>query len=244
MTVVTLTLNQLTCLRIYRTKPCKLWRELVLEFQDIDEDWAAALTPHGRIRKITAGEPVLFQGDISEHIGIIISGTASARINTERGDETWVDEFNPDDFFGHISLFTQSPLDFEVRAESDVKALFVPASKIESLITSETALSVTLAQDLAARLNIMMNRLVEAVTLSSPGRVCAELLRLSHSVGIEPDKLIIRPTPVFVELAKRIDSTRETVSRTVSQLQKSGVLSREPGALLIHKPGALQARVR
>lgn len=90
----------------------------------------------------------------------------------------------------------------------------------------------------------MMNRLVEAVTLSSPGRVCAELLRLSHPVGIEPDKLIIRPTPVFVELAKQIDSTRETVSRTVSQLQKSGVLSREPGALLIHKPGALQARVR
>jgi len=164
-----------------------------LNIQEIDQDWEAALMPHGRIRDISAGDSILFQGDISEHIGIINSVTASAQINTERGDETWVGEFNPDDFFGHISLFTQSPLDFEVRAESDVKALFVPAPKIEALLASETALSVTLVQDLGARLNIMMNRLVEAVTLSSPGRVCAELLRLSHPFGIEPDKFIIRP---------------------------------------------------
>jgi len=215
-----------------------------LSFGSIDQDWVTALKAYGRVRDILANDPILLQGDVSEHVGIIISGHASARINSERGDETWVDQFNPDDFFGHISLLTQAPIDFEIIAESDVKALLVPVRKFENLLTSEKVLSITLAQDLAARLNIMMNRLVEAVTLSSPGRVCAELLRLSHPVGIEPDKLIIRPTPVFVKLALRINSTRETVSRTVSQLQKSGVLSREPGALLIHKPDALHTRVR
>lgn len=209
-----------------------------------NQDWAQALQPFGRIRTIPAGDLILFQGQAAEHIGVIISGRASARINTERGDETWVDQFSVDDFFGHISLLTQSPIDFEIKAETDVKALFVPIQKFEELLSSDKTFSAVLARDLAARLNIMMNRLVEAVTLSSPGRVCAELLRRSRPVGIDPDTLIIRPTPVFVELAVHINSTRETVSRTVNQLLKSGILSRQPGALVIHKPEALQTRVR
>ncbi|MEP3889161.1 MAG: Crp/Fnr family transcriptional regulator [Hellea sp.] len=209
-----------------------------------DQDWARALRPFGRVRSIAAGDLILFQGEAAEHIGIIISGRASARINTERGDETWVDQFEVDDFFGHISLLTQSPIDFEIKAETEVKALFVPIQKFKELLSSDKSFSAVLARDLAARLNIMMNRLVEAVTLSSPGRVCAELLRLSRPVGIDPGTLIIRPTPVFVELAVHINSTRETVSRTVNKLLKSGILSREPGALLIHKPESLQTRVR
>lgn len=213
-------------------------------FEGHNQDWVEALRPFGHVRTIAAGDLLLFQGEAAQHIGIIVSGRASARINTEQGDETWVDQFGVDDFFGHISLLTQSPIDFEIRAETDMKALFVPAQKFKALLSTDTVFSTVLAQDLAARLNIMMSRLVEAVTLSSPGRVCAELLRLSRPIGIEPDKLIIRPTPVFVELALHINSTRETVSRTVSQLLKSGILSREPGALLIHKPEALQTRVR
>lgn len=209
-----------------------------------DQNWVETLRPFGTVRKIAADDLIIFQGEAAEHIGLIISGRASARVNTERGDETWVDQFKSNDFFGHISLLTQAPIDFEIKAESDVRALFIPAQKVEELLSSNKNFSVTLAQDLAARLSIMMNRLVEAVTLSSPGRVCAELLRLSHPVGIDPSKLIVRPTPVFVELALRISSTRETVSRTVSQLQKNGILSREPGALLIHKPEALQTKVR
>ncbi len=209
-----------------------------------NRDWADILNPLGAVRGFSAGDLILFQGEAAKHIGLVISGHASARVNSERGDEVWVDQFGAGDFIGHISLLTQAPIDFEIRAESDVKVLFVPAQKFEDLLSSDKILSVALARDLAARLSVMTRRLVEAVTLSSPGRVCAELLRLSHPVGRDPDKLIVRPTPVFVDLALRINSTRETVSRTVSQLQKSGILSREPGALLIHKPAALQARLR
>ena len=213
-------------------------------FERQDQDWAELLRSHGVMKTVTQDEPILFQGETAKHIGLILSGRACARVTTEQGEEKWVDEFAEGDFFGHISLLSQAPIEFEIRAESDMKILLIPARKVESLLSSDTTLSTTLAQDLAARLNLMTNRLVEAVTLSSPGRVCAELLRLSRPVGINPDRLIIRPTPIFVELASRISSTRETVSRTVSQLQKSGILSREPGALLIHNPAGLQARLK
>lgn len=82
-----------------------------MDFEGSDQDWTAALMPYGQVRDIAAGDSILLQGDLSVHIGIIISGHARASINTERGDETWVDQFGPDDFFGHVSLSTQaSPL--------------------------------------------------------------------------------------------------------------------------------------
>jgi len=90
----------------------------------------------------------------------------------------------------------------------------------------------------------MMDRYVEALTMSAKGRVCAELMRLSDPIGISPTKRIVRPNPVFVDLALRINSTRETVSRTVSALQKDGVVSREAGAMLIERPAALKAAMR
>ena len=85
-----------------------------MEFQDLDQDWAAALKPYGRMRDFAAGDQIFLQGDLSESIGIIVTGHASARIHSDRGDETWVDQFNPDDFFGHISMLTQAPIDFEI----------------------------------------------------------------------------------------------------------------------------------
>ena len=90
----------------------------------------------------------------------------------------------------------------------------------------------------------LVGRLVEAITLSAPGRVCAELVRMSKPVGIDPDKRVIRPSPVFLEVALRVSSTRETVSRTVNALLKDGVLSRETGAMLIHAPDALKSRIK
>jgi len=63
-------------------------------------------------------------------------------------------------------------------------------------------------------------------------------------IGIDPDRHIIRPSPVFVELARRLNSTRETVSRTVSELQNQGILAREPGALIIENPERLRKAVQ
>ena len=115
---------------------------------------------------------------------------------------------------------------------------------MHELMVQKDGLSISLANDLAARLEHMTSRLIEAFTLSAKGRVCAELSRLSKVIGVSPENLIIRPSPVFVELAERVNSTRETVSRTVSELQKKGIVSRESGALIIKKPEVLKAAIQ
>ncbi len=198
----------------------------------------------GQARVVAAGDRLLFQGERAEHIGLVMSGQAKAVAYSEDGVETWLGRFEPGEFFGHIAFLSEMDVRFEVSAETDMTLRLIPVSQINALIESAPEINAVFARDLARRLDQMMTRLVEALTLSAKGRVCAELLRLSNPMGISPDKSVIRPNPIFVDMALRINSTRETVSRTVSALQKQGIISREAGAILIQKPEALKKAIQ
>jgi len=216
-----------------------------LDTKNYDQyDWANALSPFGNFHNIGEGESILGQGERAKSIGIVVAGRAKAVVYSERGQEVWVGNFKAGDFFGHTSLLTNAQSEYEISAETNMKILLVPAQKFQQQLLSDNALCLAITRDIAARLKATTGRLVEMATVSAPGRVCAEILRLSKPVGIHPGRLIVRPNPVFVELALRVSSTRETVSRTVSGLQKSGIISRQPGAFLIEKPEMLRNRIK
>ena len=209
-----------------------------------DIPWYESISGQTTTQRYDAGSVIALQGEKPEKIGYILSGRAKAVSFSENGEATWVGYFKANEFFGHTALLSENPPHFEIIAETDVEVLFVTASKMVALLDGHKTLSVDIAKDLARRLDQMTNRIVEAYTLSAKGRICAELSRLSRIIGKAPDTRIIRPNPVFVELAERVNSTRETVSRTVSDLQKKGILAREPGAIIIKNPDRLRNSIR
>lgn len=206
--------------------------------------WYQSISDRSSTRVYDSGSVIALQGEDARHIGYVLSGRAKAVAFSENGEATWVGYFQSGDFFGHTALLSETPPPFEIIAETDVKVIFVTAAIMQELLTEQENLSVEIAKDLAARLDQMTRRLIEAFTLSAKGRICAELSRLSRVIGIAPDTRIIRPNPVFVDLAERVNSTRETVSRTVSDLQKKGILAREPGAIIIRQPERLREGIR
>jgi CRP-like cAMP-binding protein len=143
-----------------------------------------------------------------------------------------------------VALFANAVIDVELVSQKETQVLFIPVTTFNTLLSSHPKLCAEIARDLAARLQEMTHRLVEAVTLSSPGRVCAELMRMARPVGIAPHTLIVRPVPPFIDMAVRINSSRETVSRTVSDLVRDGVLKRETGAIVIVKPARLKQKIK
>lgn len=206
--------------------------------------WYDAIADRTTTRNYEAGTVLALQGEEIRQIGYVLSGRAKAVAFSEKGEATWVGYFQTGDFLGHTSLLTENTPPFEIIAETGVEVLYVSTATMQSLLNERQGLGLKIAKDLALRLEHMTRRLIEAYTLSAKGRICAELSRLSRVVGIAPDTRIIRPNPVFVELAERVNSTRETVSRTVSDLQKKGILAREPGAIIIKKPDGLKKNIR
>ncbi len=208
------------------------------------QDWYKYLASHCARKTFAAKDTIQFQGQDAQNIGIIVSGRAYAVAYSAEGDRTWLGEYVPGQFIGLISLLTDTPLNFELLADSTLVIEIMPASRMKKCLIENAALANAAASDLAARLNHTLSGLIDTHTLSVKGRICAELLRLSAPIGVEPDKHIIRPGPVFVDLARRVNSTRETVSRTVNELKRTGVVTRVPGALIIQDPGALTTAFR
>lgn len=209
-----------------------------------DEMWYRSITERGTQKDFKAGEVIALQDEPSDYVGYIISGQARAIAYSEQGEATWVGYFSPDTFFGHTALITDIPANFEICADTDMQVVIITVKAMQSLLLEDAKLSRVLTKDLAMRLDMMTRRLVESLTLTAKGRVCAELARLSNIIGIMPEKQIIRPAPVFVELGMRVNLTRETVSRTISELQKKGIVSRQVGALVIENPQQLKAAIR
>lgn len=206
--------------------------------------WYNSIVSKTGTRQFEAGSVIALQGEDEQHVGYILSGRAKAISFSVNGDATWVGYFQTGEFFGHTALLSQNPPPFEIIAETQMEILLISSSVMQDLLNETDGPHLEIARDLALRLDQMTSRLIEAYTLSAKGRICAELSRLSRVIGIAPDTHIIRPNPVFVELAERVNSTRETVSRTVSDLQKKGILSREPGAIVIKNPNRLRDAIR
>ena len=124
----------------------------------------------------------------------------------------------------------------QVEAMSEGRGAHFSSGSLVRLMDSYSAVGLAINRQLAQRLQAMRQRMVETALLSATGRVCSELLRRSRRF---PDR-VIRPMPVMSELALSVQSTRETVSRTVSQLEKRGIVRRIDGGLEIVAPHRLE----
>lgn len=122
-----------------------------------------------------------------------------------------------------------------VEAGSATRGAHFTSPALVRLMESYSCVAVAITRQLARRLEQMRQRMTETVLLSATGRVCAELARLA---GASADGTI-RPVPVFTELALTSQTTRETVSRTVSQLEARGIFTRVAGGLRLVAPHRL-----
>lgn len=124
----------------------------------------------------------------------------------------------------------------QVEAVTEGRGAHFETGMLVRLMGSHGAIALAINRQLAQRLEALRCRMVETALLSATGRICSELLRRSRAF---PDRTI-RPVPVMSELAVSVQSTRETVSRTVSQLEKRGIVRRVDGGLEIVAPHRLE----
>ncbi len=74
-------------------------------------------------------------------------------------------------------------------------------------------------------------------------RLIAELLRLAYPAPSVPGQMIVSPPPTHAELAARIASQRETVTRELRALEHTGLIGRRHGAIVLLDPGRMRRLV-
>ena len=99
-------------------------------------------------------------------------------------------------------------------------------------VRNHPQLAWALLKHLSAQVRRLTERVFEFSTLLVRDRLIHELLRLAEAAGGPEGRAEIRPAPTHFELAHRISSHREMVSREMSALAKAGLVEKREGALI------------
>ena len=190
-----------------------------------DQATLDALADAARYRSLASGNAIISQDDASDHVCIILSGEARVVLLSENGQEIWVDVMNPGAILGEIAALTGVKRTSTIIADNDVVLASYSAPVFLELMDRHSALAICLARILAHRVSQTTRRMFAISSLSATARAYAELLRMSVADG-DGKPRFIRPVPSLTIMAKRVDTTRETVSRSVSKLEKRGLLKR------------------
>ena len=189
------------------------------------ETLARTIGALGRGTDLARGQ-VLYPLPGREETSLLLAGMAQEAAYGREGGMLVLHQLGPGEFYGRL---VDGQGDAQVEALSEGRAMQYGEEAVLRLMECYSCVAVAMTRQLAQRLAAMRQRMVEASLLSATGRICAELLRLSR----QADDGVIRPVPIMAELAQRVQSTRETVSRTVSQLERRGIVQRLDGGLAV-----------
>lgn len=213
-------------------------RRLLTELYRCSDAAADAIAARARERRYAARSVIVSYGEASEETFLLIAGRAHAFIFGAEGQMALVRELAAGDLFGLLGADQAGDEPEVVAIEASAAALF-RAMDFLDLMETHACLGVAVTRNLLRQLRAATERLAASATLSAAGRVHAELLRLARA----GDGRAIRPVPVLAALAVRLNSTRETVSRTISALERRGLIRREHDALVLVSPSRIEELV-
>jgi len=179
---------------------------------------------------------ILKQGESPEATFLLIVGRAHALTHGIDGQQVLLREYLPGDVFGVAAQKAPPPENADVVAVEDVRVAVFLALDFLTLIETHGCVALAISRMLLKQLRASADRMVEQTTISAAGRVSAELLRIAR-LG---DGRTIRPLPVLATLAVQVNSTRETVSRAINELERRGIILRSTEALTIVAPHRLE----
>lgn len=175
--------------------------------------------------RIRRGQVILAEGSTSTEVYMIISGTVQISLFSLHGRETILSVMGPGMLFGEMAALDAQPRSANVAAIDDVVLAHMPGADFRAMLSEIPAAGFWMAQQLAARVRRMTEKTFELANLPVSSRIQSELLRMGKEVSKDGETATITQFPTHADLAARVGTHREAVTRELGLLAKEGLLS-------------------
>ncbi|APE28059.1 Crp/Fnr family transcriptional regulator [Aurantiacibacter gangjinensis] len=196
------------------------------------ENSALEATQFAARRLLERAKVAYHQGSFVQTCNIIISGSADLRLLSQDGKYFQMATVEVGELFGVYPDSAEIPVD--VIAREGAEFLSFDAASLAKMALNDSSLGAALAEKFAMQNSALLGRFAARLTLSASGRVCEQLL-----LAMDEDRRVT-PVPVISALAILAQTTRETASRTISNLERRGILTRHADHWLIVAPRTLE----
>ena len=188
-------------------------------------------------RKYRQNTHIFMQGDPMTNVYFIHSGKVKIYRTDQDGREQIVNVLKEGEMFPHQGFFRDDDYPAHAVVAEDATLIYIPIHMFEEILITNPKISIKIFRVLGNILVDLQNRLEEKILYNTYEQIILLLLRLAKSHGEAINDEAMRITTNFTnrELANMIGSSRETVSRTLTQLKKENLIETdESGQMIIY----------
>jgi len=194
-------------------------------FKELDDDALGLLAERAILRRYRKDEVLFIAGQEAHGLFIIVNGSVRAFRESVDGREQIIHVERAGATVGEVPVFDDGPYPSTVAAEEDTDTLFLGRREVQQLCLQHPEIPLAALRVLASRLR-RCAELVEMLSLKEVGQRVARLIvsEARRHGQLTDDGLCITLPQTNQQIAARVGSVREVVSRALSRLQSDGLI--------------------
>jgi CRP-like cAMP-binding protein len=213
-------------------------------FKELDADKRGTIAQQCKLQQFSRNQVVVQVQDKTVDVFFLVSGHVRATLFSVTGKEVAFRDMGSGEVFGDLAAIDGMPRSSSVVAVQDSLILSMSSQTFWRMIETYPSISTAELKRLTALIRLLSERVFEFSTLGVRNRIHAELLRLAQDHQQGDGTAQISPAPKHAEIASRISTHREAVTRELNHLEQSGLIKRSGSSIVIRDLARLSNMVK
>ena len=196
-----------------------------------------------RWKRYAAHEQIIDRQSELRDVYFVVEGRVRVVNYSMSGREITLDDVSEGGYFGELAALDSQPRSASVMALTETLVISLPPDIFLETLAKHPPLALDVMVRLAQVVRTSTDRIMDLSTLAANNRVHADLLREARANMDGKHKARISPVPLHNDIASRVSTTRETVSRVMSDLTRQGIVQRTKNVLVVPDVDRLQEMV-
>ena len=211
-------------------------------FHGLDAAGLVSIARRCAWRSYDAEQQIVSQSDETREVHFILSGRVRVNLYSPDGLDVTFRDLAAGEMFGELAALDPAPRSANVVALSDCTIASLKPAEFSQVLREHPTVAEATLRRLVRLVRALTDRVYEFSTLAVRNRIQAELLRLCRDGMTTANEARIDPAPTHAEIASRIATRREAVSRELADLTRAKLIERS-GSVLVVRDVARLARM-
>jgi CRP/FNR family cyclic AMP-dependent transcriptional regulator len=203
-------------------------------FSELADQDIASLAHLALRKRYPKDTVVFFENEEGDFFFTILEGRIKVTILGDDGREVILSVLGPGDFFGEMALLDNEPRSATAIAVEESELLSLHRSDFQSVLNDNRSITNALIKVLSARLRRANHQISTLALLDVYGRVARVIVDMAREEGkrLRDGRIAFRRA-THQEIANRIGTTRETVTRMLKDLERQGLIHVEGKEIIV-----------
>ena len=212
-------------------------------FSALDSAAKRAISTMCQWQNIKQNKQIIGHLDESDEVYFLVQGTVRAITYSVEGKEVSFRDIGPGEIFGEYAAIDGGARSANIFALTDIFVGSLSGRAFREILATHPVVSLSVMQLLTQQTRDLTKRIFEFSAFAVKNRIHAELLRLALASRPTGNTAEIKNMPTHAELASRISTHREAITREFNALARSGLMEKHGRDTLITDLTTLQELV-